>query len=139
MTGPKLTVDALVLHPQQGVLLVQRKYQPFSGFWALPGGFVEEGEACEQAVVREVAEETGLSVRVVSLFGVYSQPGRDPRGHTVSVVYLCQVVGGELTGGDDAAAARFFPELAGVPLAFDHARILQDAGFLMENGEPNAR
>lgn len=139
MTGPKLTVDALVVHPQHGVLLVQRKNEPFAGYWALPGGFVEEGEACEQAVVREVAEETGLSVRVVALFGVYSQPGRDPRGHTVSVVYLCQVVGGELAGGDDAAAARFFPELEGVLLAFDHARILQDAGFSVGNREPSAR
>ncbi|KDA53500.1 ADP-ribose pyrophosphatase [Thermoanaerobaculum aquaticum] len=139
MTGPKLTVDALVVHPQQGVLLVQRKNEPFAGYWALPGGFVEEGEACEQAVVREVAEETGLSVRVVALFGVYSQPGRDPRGHTVSVVYLCQVVGGEPAGGDDAAAARFFPELEGVLLAFDHARILQDAGFSVGNREPSAR
>lgn len=129
MQGPKLTVDALVVDPQRGVLLVQRKHEPFAGFWALPGGFVEEGESCEQAVVREVAEETGLSVRVVSLFGVYSQPGRDPRGHTVSVVYLCQVLGGQLAGGDDAAVARFFPELFGVALAFDHARILGDAGF----------
>lgn len=134
MKGPKLTVDALVVDPQRGVLLVQRKNEPFAGFWALPGGFVEEGETCENAVVREVAEETGLSVRVVSLFGVYSQPGRDPRGHTVSVVYLCQVLGGALAGGDDAAAARFFPELRGVRLAFDHARILQDAGF--PAGEP---
>lgn len=132
MKGPKLTVDALVVHPEQGVLLVQRKNEPFSGFWALPGGFVDEGESCEQAVVREVAEETGLAVRVVALFGVYSQPGRDPRGHTVSVVYLCQVLGGQLEGRDDAAAARFFPDLSGVFLAFDHASILRDAGFPSE-------
>lgn len=129
MKAPKLTVDALVVEPQRGVLLVKRKNQPFAGFWALPGGFVDEGESCEQAVVREVAEETGLSVRVVSLLGVYSQPGRDPRGHTVSVVYLCQVLGGQLAGGDDALEARFFPDLTGVLLAFDHARILKDAGF----------
>lgn len=129
MTGPGLTVDALVVDPRRGVLLVQRKHPPFAGFWALPGGFVEEGESCEEAVVREVAEETGLSVKVVALFGVYSQPGRDPRGHTVSVVYQCRVVGGEVQGGDDAAAARFFADLSGVPLAFDHAQILADAGI----------
>ena len=132
MKGPRLTVDALLVDPHQGVLLVQRKHEPFAGYWALPGGFVEEGEPCEQAVVREVAEETGLAVRVVALFGVYSQPGRDPRGHTVSVVYLCGPTGGALAGGDDAAAARFFADLAGVPLAFDHARILADAGLLPE-------
>ncbi len=135
MKGPKLTVDALVVHPQRGVLLVQRKNEPFAGFWALPGGFVEEGESCEHAVVREVAEETGLSVRVVALFGVYSQPGRDPRGHTVSVVYVCKPLGGQLAGGDDAAVARFFPELFGVSLAFDHARILKDAGFPTEEND----
>lgn len=139
MKGPRLTVDALVVDLEKGVLLVQRKHEPFAGFWALPGGFVEEGESCEQAVVREVAEETGLAVSVVSLFGVYSAPGRDPRGHTVSVVYLCRVEGGQLQGGDDAAAARFFAELTGVSLAFDHARILQDAGFLPASQTPSAR
>lgn len=134
MTGPRLTVDALVVDPEKGVLLVQRRHEPFAGRWALPGGFVEEGESCEQAVVREVAEETGLSVRVVALLGVYSEPGRDPRGHTVSVVYLCRVEGGQLRGGDDAAEARFFAELTGVSLAFDHSRILKDAGFSPGNG-----
>lgn len=109
--------------------MVQRKNEPFAGFWALPGGFVEAGESCEQAVVREVAEETGLSVEVISLFGVYSEPGRDPRGPTVSVVYLCRPSEEEPTGGDDAAAARFFADLGGIQLAFDHARILRDAGF----------
>lgn len=130
MRGPRLTVDAVVVDPQQGVLLVRRKHEPFQGFWALPGGFVEDGESCEAAVVREVREETGLAVRVVALFGVYSQPGRDPRGHTVSVVYLCQPQGGLVVGGDDAAEAAFFPSLAGLPLAFDHQQILADAGFL---------
>jgi len=136
--GPRLTVDALVVDPHRGVLLVQRKHEPFAGYWALPGGFVEEGESCEQAVVREVLEETGLAVRVVALLGVYSQPGRDPRGHTVSVVYRCAPTGGALAGADDAAAARFFATLEGIPLAFDHARILADAG-LLATGDASAR
>ncbi len=66
----------------------------------------------------------------MKLLGVYSDPARDPRGHTVSVVYLCRVAGGRLAGGDDAAEARWFADLAGVELAFDHARVLADAGFV---------
>ncbi|MGC8916462.1 MAG: NUDIX domain-containing protein [Thermoanaerobaculum sp.] len=139
MTGPRLTVDALIVDPHRGVLLVQRKHPPFAGFWALPGGFVEEGESCEEAVVREVGEETGLTVEVVALLGVYSQPGRDPRGHTVSVVYQCRVGGGQVRGGDDAAAARFFPSLEGVLLAFDHAQILAEAGIRPGSTPASAR
>ncbi|MCX7895048.1 MAG: NUDIX hydrolase [Thermoanaerobaculum sp.] len=139
MGEPKLTVDAVVLHPRQGVLLVQRKFPPFAGYWALPGGFVETGESCEEAVVREVFEETGVRVRVVALLGVYSQPGRDPRGHTVSVVYLCQPLTGQPQGGDDASRAQFFPELGAVPLAFDHGQILADAGFCGPSPEPSAQ
>lgn len=131
MGSPRLTVDGVVIHQQEGLVLVRRAHPPFQGFWALPGGFVEEGERCEEAVVREVLEETGLKVEVVSLLGVYSNPGRDPRGHTVSVVYLCTITGGHLTAASDAAEAAFFSDLAAVPLAFDHAQILQDAGFLV--------
>lgn len=129
-TTPVLTVDALITDPARGVLLIQRRHEPFRGYWALPGGFVEVGETCTAACQREALEETGLQVETISLLGVYCDPGRDPRGHTVSVVYLCRAVGGELRGGDDAAQARWFGDLAGVPLAFDHAAILTEAGFL---------
>ena len=128
--NPALTVDAVITDPERGVVLVRRGRPPFEGAWALPGGFVEYGEPCEAACVREAAEETGLDVAIVSLLGVYSDPGRDPRGHTVSVVYLCRVTGGSLAAGDDAAQCRFVADLRGLPLAFDHARILADAGFL---------
>lgn len=130
MGSPRLTVDGVVIHPEKGLVLVRRAHQPFQGFWALPGGFVEEGERCEEAVVREVLEETGLEVRPVSLLGVYSDPRRDPRRHTVSVVFLCTIAGGHLAAASDAAEAAFFSDLAAVPLAFDHAQILEDAGFL---------
>ncbi len=129
-TGPVLTVDALIADPGLGLVLIRRGRPPFAGRWALPGGFVETGETCEAACVREAREETGLEVVPVALAGVYSDPARDPRFHTCSVVYLCRVAGGRLRGGDDAAAARWFGDLAGVALAFDHARILADAGFL---------
>lgn len=121
---PLLTVDAVILDPTHGVVLVRRANPPFAGSWALPGGFVEVGETCEAACAREAAEETGLEVRVVSLVGVFSEPGRDPRGHTVSVAYLCRPVRGELAAASDAADARWFSDVEGVDLAFDHREIL---------------
>jgi 8-oxo-dGTP diphosphatase len=86
-----LTVDVVVLaHATDipSVLLIQRRNPPFAGSWALPGGFVEEGERVIDAAPRELAEETGLQVDELDLLGVYDTPGRDPRGWTVSVVYL---------------------------------------------------
>jgi 8-oxo-dGTP diphosphatase len=126
---PALAVDALIVDPARGVLLIRRANPPFQGCWALPGGFVEVGETCEAACVREAGEETGLEVEPVELVGVYSTPERDPRGHTVSPVYLCRVVGGAVRGGDDASEARWFADLTGVELAFDHATVLADACF----------
>lgn len=109
------------------MLLVQRKYQPFQGHWALPGGFVEYGEKTEDAVIREVFEETGLQVKVHLLLGVYSDPGRDPRGHTVTVVYLLEPIGGTLHSGDDASSVKFFKVDELPALAFDHTQIVKDA------------
>lgn len=127
---PLLTADAIILDPTRGVVLIRRGHAPFAGMWALPGGFVEVGEPTDAACCREAREETGLEVETVQLLGVYSDPGRDPRGHTVSAIYLCRVVGGELAGGDDATEARWFTDLRGVNLAFDHARVLADAGVI---------
>lgn len=129
---PLLTVDGVVVDGGR-VLLIRRLNPPFQGLWALPGGFVDVGESCEEAVVREVREETGLDGGILKLVGVYSDPARDPRGHTVSVVYLCEVVGGKLSAADDAADARFFPfdELPG--LAFDHAIVVEDARRMLES------
>lgn len=126
MNGPRLTVDSLTRDDQGRLLLVRRGHPPFEGRWALPGGFVETGETTETACVRETREETGLEVEVEGLAGVYSRPDRDPRGHTVSVVYRCRAVGGEAEGGDDAAEARWFAphELARLEFAFDHAEIV---------------
>jgi 8-oxo-dGTP diphosphatase len=125
-----LTVDVVVLTeaPAPSLLLVQRAYPPFAGEWALPGGFVEEGERVIDAAPRELAEETGLEVGSLRLLGVYDTPGRDPRGWTVSAVYLATVVQEEaVKGADDARDARWFHADALPKLAFDHAVIVSDA------------
>ena len=125
---PALTVDVIIPGPESGsrVVLIQRSNEPFAGSWALPGGFVEIGESVESAAEREVEEETGLTVKLVRLVGVYSRPDRDPRGHNVSVAYLARRVSGDLTAGTDASEAALLDPNS-VSLAFDHAEIVRDA------------
>lgn len=124
--SPALTVDGILI--EEGcILLVQRKHPPFQGTWALPGGFVEYEERTEEATIREMFEETGLQVKIHSVLGVYSDPTRDPRGHTVSVAYLVSRVGGALNAGDDASSVKFFKRNELPTLAFDHALIVKDA------------
>lgn len=128
---PMLTVDVVVLAgtgTSRRVLLIQRGNQPFRDSWALPGGFVEQGEQVVEAAPRELAEETGMRVGELRLLGVYDTPGRDPRGWTVSVVYLARVPSeAAVAGGDDASDARWFAVDHLPELAFDHALILADA------------
>jgi 8-oxo-dGTP diphosphatase len=123
--SPNLTVDGIIFRDNT-ILLIKRKHEPFKGKWALPGGFVEYGETTEKAVIREIFEETGMETKVKSLLGVYSDPNRDPRGHTVSVVYLLDELGGKLKGGDDASEAKFFQENQLPELSFDHEKIIKD-------------
>ena len=124
--NPALTVDGVLIEDGR-ILLIKRGREPFKGKWALPGGFVEYGERVEDAVIREFKEETGLDTEIKALVGVYSDPKRDPRGHTVSIAYLLERKGGELKGGDDASDAAFFPIDDLPELAFDHAKIIGDA------------
>lgn len=123
---PLLTVDAFIITEGKYVL-IERGNPPFQGRWALPGGFVDVGETVEAAARREAREETGLDVELLALLGVYSDPARDPRGHTVSVVYLARPAGGALNAGDDAARARLFAPGDEVALAFDHDAVVRDA------------
>ena len=123
---PSPTVDAVIYHPDLGIVLVRRKNAPIG--WALPGGFVEYGETVEQAAVREVKEETGLDVRLTGLLGVYSDPARDARKHTISTVFTAVAADpANIAGGDDAAEARYFP-LRALPedVVFDHGKIIDD-------------
>ena len=130
---PALTVDGILIK-DHSILLVQRKHAPFQGAWALPGGFVEYDEKTEDAVVREVFEETNVKTKIHSLFGVYSDPRRDPRGHIVTVVYLIDRVDGDLHAGDDASSAKFFKMNELPALAFDHAEIIKDAFQRIRHG-----
>lgn len=123
--NPVFGVDGIMI--QEGrVLLIERGNEPFAGMYALPGGFMDHGETSEEAVVREVEEETGLRTEVLDLVGAYTRPGRDPRGHICTLAYRLIVRGGSLRAGDDAANAAFFPLDSLPALAFDHAGILED-------------
>jgi 8-oxo-dGTP diphosphatase len=115
------------------VVLVRRRNPPEG--WAIPGGFVEVGESAEAAAVREAHEETGLAVTLTALLGVYSDPSRDPRFHTISTVYVGRAEGTPV-GGDDAAEARLFGEdELPSPIAFDHAAILADYFRFKKTGQ----
>jgi 8-oxo-dGTP diphosphatase len=123
---PRLTVDVLIQmngSPDE-VVLVKRRFPPHG--WAIPGGFVNWGETVEAAAVREALEETSLHVKLVRQFHVYSDPARDPRGHTVSVVFVATGKGIP-HGQDDAAEAGIFRrEALPSSLAFDHSQIISD-------------
>ncbi len=121
--GPAATVDAII-ERDGAVVLVARRFEPLG--WALPGGFVDPGEKVGDAAVREAKEETGLDITLQSLLHVYSDPRRDPRRPTLSVVFTATATG-ELVAGDDAGDARWFPlDALPSPIVFDHAAILAD-------------
>lgn len=125
--NPILTVDLIIEmidRPYRPVILIERVNPPFG--WALPGGFVDYGESLETAAKREAREETGLDVNLIEQFHAYSDPERDPRKHTISVVFVATAKG-EPNAGDDAKTLRSF-ELWQLPqaLCFDHSRIMRD-------------
>ncbi len=123
--NPTPTVDAVIELSGDRVVLIQRANPPYG--WAFPGGFIDEGESAEHACIREAKEETRLEVELVTLLGVYSDPSRDPRKHTMSVVYVARA-SAEPTAGDDAAEATAVPvhDLLNRSFAFDHAEIAAD-------------
>jgi 8-oxo-dGTP diphosphatase len=124
---PLLTVDCVVFDREGRLLLIKRGHPPFKGKYALPGGFVDIGETVEQAALRELKEETGVEGKVVRLIGVYSDPKRDPRGHTVSAAFLIKPRSTKVQSGDDAESATFVADWRGLKLAFDHSQIVADA------------
>lgn len=135
---PALTVDAVVFGLDDGdlkVLLIQRDLEPFAGAWALPGGFVREGEGLDAAVRRELEEETGLSRVFLEQLYTFGEPGRDPRGHTVTVAYyaLVKLSDHRVKAATDARDAEWFPASKTPRLAFDHGRILAAARERLAN------
>ena len=131
--NPLPTVDIIIEVDDRGVVLIERKNFPPG--WALPGGFVDYGEPLEIAAVREAKEETSLDVKLTEQFHVYSDPNRDPRHHTVSVVFIATATGTP-KGADDAKTARLFKESElPTPLAFDHSIILRDYFAYKKTGQ----
>ncbi len=129
--NPIPTVD-VIIELAGGIVLIERRNPPHG--WALPGGFVDEGERLEAAAVREALEETGLTVVLQQLLHVYSDPARDPRQHTVSTVYIAQATGVP-RGGDDALQAAVFPvDALPAPLCFDHGAIIADYVRFKQHG-----
>jgi 8-oxo-dGTP diphosphatase len=124
---PWLAADAVVFDETGGILLIRRKYPPFQGHFALPGGFVEIGETTDAAALRELKEETGIEGSSPRLIGVYSDPARDERHHVVSIAYLVQARSFDVRAGDDAADAHFVANWQQEKLAFDHRQIIADA------------
>lgn len=127
---PAVTTDCVVFTQEEEpkVLLIQRGNEPYKGCWAFPGGFMNMEETAEECAVRELKEETGLTVKQIQQIGAYSKVDRDPRGRTVSIAYLAIVdAPTAVSGMDDAAKAAWFP-LSSLPdLAFDHQDIMADA------------
>lgn len=125
---PALTTDCVVFNGKGELLLIKRSNDPFKGSYALPGGFVDVGEEVEAACRRELKEETGVTAgKDLIFFGVYSDPKRDPRGHTVSISYLILIDSAVAKAGDDAVAVEWVKDFAALDLAFDHNKIVADA------------
>lgn len=126
LKSPVLTVDGIILEKGK-VLMVKRIIKPFRGYWELIGGHVEYRERVEEAIKREIKEELGISVKIKKLIGVYSNPKRDPRYHTVSVVYLLKKTKGKIRLSFEASEFKYF-SLENLPkkIGFDHRKIIND-------------
>ena len=133
--NPLPTVD-VIIEIDDGIILIERKNPPAG--WALPGGFVDYGESLEAAAVREAGEETSLAVELIEQFHAYSAPDRDPRHHTVTTVFIARSQGKPAARDDAAGIGIFSEEHLPTPLAFDHARILDDY-FRYRRGVPRRR
>ncbi|WP_446808156.1 NUDIX domain-containing protein [Methylomonas sp. 2BW1-5-20] len=133
---PLLAADILIElidHPQRPFVLIERKYPPYG--WAVPGGFVDVGETLEHAAIREAKEETSLDVELTVLLGLYSNPQRDPRNHTVTAVYLAQAHGMPMAADDAKNYGLFNFDNLPSQLAFDHAQVIADYHHYKLTGE----
>ena len=131
---PLVAVDAVIRFKKTSIVLIRRKNAPFLGEIALPGGFVEVGETVEDACIREAYEETNIRVTIKKLIGVFSAPNRDPRGHNISIAFLCEPVTSseKPLAKDDAQSLEIvnFTDIASLYLAFDHKDIINASGII---------
>jgi 8-oxo-dGTP diphosphatase len=131
---PLVTVDAVILYDNNSIVLIHRKNDPFKGELALPGGFVDIGETVENACIREAYEETNIRIDIINLIGVFSDPKRDPRGHNISVAFLCKPSSKKENpkAKDDAKSIEIIPlkKLSSLNLAFDHYYIIKSSGII---------
>ena len=132
---PSLTADIFIFDDDFNFILIKRKNEPYKNYWALPGGFVEYGETVEDAAIREAKEETSIDVKLKDLVGVYSNPDRDPRRHTVTVAYTAKGSFDERKADSDASDIEVFNEkkLNDINIAFDHAQIINDCIKIAKN------
>lgn len=133
---PRLTADIIIEiddNNKTQIVLIERLNPPFG--WAIPGGFVDEGETVESAAIREAKEETGLDVKLECLLGCYSDPARDPRFHTASLVYIANSSGRPVAGDDAKTTVLFDLDSINVTLAFDHQMILDDYLHYKKTGQ----
>ncbi|MHA1986735.1 MAG: NUDIX domain-containing protein [Promethearchaeota archaeon] len=132
---PLVAVDAVILmNNKQDLVLIRRGKPPFQGELALPGGFVDVGETVEHACIREAKEETNIDIKIIKLIGVFSEPNRDPRGHNISIAFLCEPLTEKEKPQalDDAASLEIIPltKFSPLKLAFDHKDIIRSSGIL---------
>ncbi|WP_458454593.1 NUDIX domain-containing protein [Methanobrevibacter sp.] len=125
---PSITTDIFIFDDEFNFILIKRKNDPFKDCWALPGGFVEYGESVESSAIREAKEETSIDVELIDLVNVYSQPDRDPRGHTITVAFTAKGDFNSRKADSDAKDIGIFKanELDNINLAFDHYKIIKD-------------
>ena len=131
---PLVAVDAVIRFNKTMIVLIRRKNPPFKGELALPGGFVEVGERVEDACIREAYEETNIHVNIIKLIGVFSNPNRDPRGHNISIAFLCEPTtdSEKPLAKDDAQSLEIvkFADITSLKLSFDHKDIINASGII---------
>ncbi len=125
-SNPAPTADVIIYDEEKGIVLIERGNEPFG--YALPGGFIDEGETVEYAATREMMEETNLEVELLGILGIYSNPKRDPRFHTMTTTFVGKAKDiSKLNAGDDAKNAQFYPiDALPNPLCFDHSKMISD-------------